>query len=59
MDFFHAGVDEQMVMKRTGHCSVGGVRLYKRISDDQQESVSAILNWDSLPSKRPKVQPEI
>ena len=58
-DFFHAGVDEQMIMKKTGHRSVDGVRLYKRISDDQQRSASVILNWDSFPSERPKLQPEI
>ena len=27
---FQAGVDEQLIMKRTGHCSIDGVRTYKR-----------------------------
>ena len=31
-------------MKRTGHRNVGGIRLYKRISSDQDQTVSAILN---------------
>ena len=55
----YAGVNEQLIVKRTGHRSVDGIRLYKRISDDQQRSVSAMLNLDAMPSKRPKLQPEI
>ena len=30
---YHSGVDEQLVMDRTGHRSVDGVRSYKRTSD--------------------------
>ena len=41
---YQAGVDEQLVMERTGHQSLEGVRSYKRTSTDQQESMSDILN---------------
>ena len=41
---FHASVDEQLIMERTGHRSLEGVRSYKRTSDDQRESLSDILN---------------
>ena len=45
---YHSGVDEQLVMERTGHRSLEGVRSYKRTSDAQREALSDILN-------RPKV----
>lgn len=32
---YQAGVDEQLVMERTGHRSLEGVRSYKRTSTDQ------------------------
>ena len=35
--------DEQLIMERTGHRSVEGVRSYKRTTSDLQESVSDIL----------------
>ncbi len=41
---YASGVDEQLVMERTGHRSVDGVRTYKRTSDDQQVAPSDILN---------------
>ena len=41
---FHASLDEQLIMLRTGHSSVKGVRAYKRVCDQQQEQTSAILN---------------
>ena len=41
---YQAGVDEQLVMERTGHRSVDGVRSYKRTSDDQRLALSNILN---------------
>ena len=33
---FQKGVEEQLIMSRTGHRSVEGVQTYKRIGDDQQ-----------------------
>ena len=45
---YQAGVDEQLVMERTGHRSVEGVRSSKRTSDDQRMALSDILN------KRPR-----
>ena len=41
---FSAGADEQLIMERTGHRSVDGVRSYKRTSDHLNEAVSDILN---------------
>lgn len=41
---YHAGVDEQLVMERTGHRSIEGVRSYKRTSDEQREALSDLLN---------------
>ena len=45
---YQSGVEEQLVMERTGHRSLDGVRHYKRTSDEQRETISDILN-----SKRP------
>ncbi|KAK6167947.1 hypothetical protein SNE40_021868 [Patella caerulea] len=41
---FQQGVDEQLIMARTGHRSVEGVRSYKRISFEQNKVLSNILN---------------
>ena len=46
---YHSGVDEQLVMERTGHRSVEGVRSYKRTSDQQREVLSDILNRAPTP----------
>ena len=40
---YSSGIDEQLVMERTGHRSVEGVRSYKRTSSEQQKNVSDIL----------------
>ena len=41
---YQSGVDEQLVMERTGHRSLEGVRSYKRTSDTQCQALSDILN---------------
>ena len=41
---YQAGVDEQLVMERTGHRSIERVRSYKRTSDDQRRALSNVLN---------------
>ena len=41
---YSSGVDEQLVMEQTGHCSTEGIRSYKRTLSEQQEAVSDILN---------------
>ena len=46
---YHSGVDEQLVMERTGHRSLEGVRSYKRTSDTQREALSDILNHPKQP----------
>lgn len=45
---YHAGVDEQLIMERTGHRSVSGVRYYKRTSDVQIAECSAVLDGKQL-----------
>ena len=45
-----AGADGQLIMERTGHRSVDGVRSYKRTSEDQEQVISDILGR----SKRPR-----
>ena len=37
-------MDEQLIMERTGHRSIDGVRSYKRTSDEQEQSVSDVLH---------------
>ena len=41
---FQSGIDEQLIMDRTGHRSVDGIRRYKRVSEDQKQETSNILN---------------
>lgn len=41
---YQAGVEEQLIMERTGHHSIEGVRSYKRTSAQQQETLSEILS---------------
>ena len=41
---YSAGMDEQLIMERTGHRSIDGVRSYKRTSDEQEQNVSDVLH---------------
>ena len=41
---YASGIDEQLVMERTGHRSIEGIRNYKRTSSEQQQNVSDILS---------------
>ncbi|XP_062568432.1 uncharacterized protein LOC134230612 [Saccostrea cucullata] len=41
---YHAGIDEQEIMSRTGHRSETAVRKYKRSNSALQERVSEVLN---------------
>ena len=60
---YHSGVDEQLIMERTGHKSTDDVRSYKRTTENQGEALSDILNGKtprvdkpsalSLPSSTP------
>ena len=57
---FQKGVEEQLIMARTGHRSLEGVRTYKRIGDEQREMMSNVLNEATngereTPAKRMKV----
>ena len=40
---YQAGMDEQLVMERTGYRSVEGVRSYKRTSEEQRLALSDIM----------------
>ena len=51
---FHAGIDEQLIMERTGYRSIEGVRSYKRTSEEQVEELSDVLNMGMPPRKRQK-----
>lgn len=53
---YQEGLDEQLIMERTGHRSLDGVRAYKRTSKEQQELVSAALNKQTV--KKPKISCE-
>ena len=46
---YASGMDEQLVMERTGHRSLEGVRTYKRTSEEQQVSLSDVLNRAKKP----------
>ena len=41
---YQANVDEQLIMERTGHRSLEGVREYKRTFDDQKAQLSDLFN---------------
>jgi integrase len=47
---YQAGVDEQLIMERTGHRSVDGVRQYKRTSNMQLQNCSAVIDGHSVAS---------
>lgn len=55
---FQKGIDEQLIMERTGHRSIDGVRTYKRTCSEQDEKLSNVLHGNS-PSKKPKLDVEI
>ena len=55
---YQSGVDEQLVMERTGHRSLEGVCSYKRTSDTQCQALSNMLNCSKkTPAMRSKVFP--
>ncbi len=54
---FDAGVDEQLIMSRTGHSSTASVRSYKRISESLQDLTSSVLN--SGVEKKCKTEEEV
>ena len=47
---YQSGIDEQLVIERTGHRRLEGVRSYKRTTDTQRETLSDILN------KNPRIE---
>ena len=51
---FEAGVDEQLIMQRTGHSTTAGVRSYKRVGEKLKTITSDALNG----AKQPKLDME-
>ena len=45
---YHSNLDEQLIMERTGHRSIEGIRNYKRTSERQHQAVSQLLNNASV-----------
>ena len=45
--YTHKGIDEQLIMERTGHRSLEGVRSYKRTDEQQQIAVSNVLQQNA------------
>ena len=43
---FEAGVPEKLIQQRTGHRSLESLRMYERVSDNQEMVVSKILSGD-------------
>ena len=49
---FNSGIDEQLIMLRTGHSSVDAVRSYKRTNERLLETTSAVLNGADQPAPK-------
>ena len=41
---YNSGIAEKLIMERSGHLSVGGVRQYERTSDQQRVKVSEVIS---------------
>ena len=52
---FKEGVDEQLIMTETGHRSTDGQRSHKRLSKEQLELISNVVQGGSL-EKKPKLE---
>ena len=55
---FEAGVDEQVIMLRTGHSTSSGVRSYKRVGEKLKGITSDVLNKADDTCKREKLMEE-
>ena len=53
---FEAGVDEQLIIMRTGHSSVTRVRSYKRVGENLRATTSNVLNRSKSSPKRPRIE---
>ena len=51
---FRAGVDEHLIILRTGHSTSSGVRAYKTVTEQLKEVTSNVLN--GMPVKKPKLE---
>ena len=52
---FEAGIDEQLIMQRTGHSTTAGVRSYKRVGEKLRSITSDVLNCN----KKPKTEESV
>ena len=43
---FEAGVPEKLIQQRTGHCSLEALRMYERVTEQQELAVSKILSGE-------------
>ena len=48
---FEAGVDEQLIMQRTGHSTTAGVRSYERVGEKLRSVTSDVLNCSTKKMK--------
>jgi integrase len=48
-NLYQAGISEELIMQRTGHRSIEGVRTYKRPSSEMLREVSSVLDPPSPP----------
>ena len=53
---FDAGIDEQEIMSRTGHCSEKGLRQYQRATPSLIARTSVVLDPPQCPAKRIKTE---
>ena len=48
---YNSGMDEQRIMSVTGHRSVNAVRVYKEMSDEQQQEISYTIQAKNSENK--------
>ena len=53
---YQSGADEQLIMERTGHRSIDGVRAYKRSCPEQAQQLSKVLNQETVEPNREKLE---
>ena len=53
---FEAGVDEKIIQSRSGHRSTEALRMYERITPDQEKAVSSILSCSEKRDYRKELQ---
>ena len=49
---YHKGIDKQLIMERTGHRSLDGVRSYKHPCEEQHKELSHVLHGGEKKEKK-------